>query len=276
MAVPLLFVAASCASEGEGSEEEPTEVTQEASVEGDETDEPATDEPAAEEPAADEPASDEPVADDSTGDEPAADPAEFAGDAGSEWCVAAREVETLSDQLDSDALNFADPAAVEAAYTGFVEAIDDAVAVAPPEIAADVETTARGFRLLSDALASVEWNFLDADLSVIDELDAEMTAAGDRIGDYNEQVCGIAQDDDGDDVTEAADDGSDFDPSAGTPREQMAAGLVTVGFTPEEADCIVDQVDIAAYLETNDEQLILDAFDACEIPLARLAELTGG
>ena len=289
MAVPALVVAAGCGSgDGDGSNDAEPATQQEVTAEetgeaaperAESADEPAGDD---EQPAGDSSgdSSDDP-SDDQGGDTSEATMADvddtgsvFAGDPGSDWCVAARDIEVLSNALDTENLNFADPAAVESAYTALLDAVDDARGLAPSEIAADVETTYNGFSQLADALAAVDWNFLDADLSIIDELDAEMTAAGDRVGDYNEQVCGIAQDDD-DDI-EAADGGDDFDPSAGTPREQMAAGLVALGFTVEEADCIVRNVDIAMYLETEDDNLIVEAFDACEIPASRLVEVGGG
>jgi hypothetical protein len=198
----------------------------------------------------------------------------FSGDADSDWCVAARDIDVLVDRLDSEEFNVADPAAVEAAFSSIVTEFENARDLAPDEIADDVQTSLEGFAMLTDELEAVDWDFLDADLTVIEELDAEMDESSDRIGRYNEEVCGIAYAA-ADDESASADDGS-FDPGAGTAREQMEVGLVELGFTAEEAACIVDNVDIAGYMDTNDDNIIVDAFDACEIPISRLVELGEG
>ncbi len=193
-------------------------------------------------------------------------PPTFTGDAGSDWCVAARDLEDASAAFDD--VGFADPGAVEAAFEDMIPRLESAAKLAPPELRVDVERSLESLELLQEALIDVDYDFLNADLSVIDELDAATQAANERIDAYNEQVCGMTASDD------SADDGS-FDPGAGTIREQTIAELVNQGFTPDEAGCIFDGFDFTDPDFADDMAAIVGVFADCGIDLARLAELSG-
>lgn len=207
--------------------------------------------------------------DDESADEEPADA--IAADPDSDWCAAARDVEAAGDPFDAAGFDFTDPASVEVAFGDILLALENARAVAPPEIADAVETSYNGFLQLRDALAEVDYDFLRADLAVIDELDVEMNTAVDEIGVYNEAVCGIPADGPSDDDV----DDSDFDPSAGSIRDQTVAQLVVQGFTQQEAECIFDQIDLTDPDLASDMNVIIEVFEICEIDLARLAELAG-
>ncbi len=205
----------------------------------------------------------------STGDQPT-----FQGDAGSDWCVAAQEVEDASAAID--AVDFTDPAAVEEAFTEALRLMEMAIEFAPPELQGDLDVTLEGFKQLQDALIAVDYDFLNADLSVLEDRDAIMQAASDNIEVYNEQVCGITADGSGNtDDTTPGSSGNDFDPGAGTIREQATAELVASGFTEAEASCIFDNLDFTDPALADDMTAIVGVFDLCEIDLARLAEIGG-
>jgi hypothetical protein len=198
----------------------------------------------------------------------------FEGDAGSDWCVAAQEVEDASSVLDS--VDFTDPAAVEAAFTDALGLMESAMQFAPPELQDDLDVTLDGFNQLRDALIAVDYDFLNADLSMLEDSDAIMQTASDNIEAYNEQVCGIVADANiTTDVTVPDGSGNDFDPGAGTIRDQAIAELVASGFTEAEASCIFDNLDFTNPELANDMTAIVGVFDLCEIDLARLAEIGG-
>jgi hypothetical protein len=196
---------------------------------------------------------------------PAPEPTMFTGDSDSEWCVVAADVEAYGDEFDNIA--FGDPEEVERAVSTMLSKMEAAERFAPPELADAVATSVAGVQALNEALAAIGYDFLNADLSTIDN--AAMTEAGDLIDRYNVEVCGLDIDLSED---ESSEDG--FDPSAGTVREQITAQLVQLGFTDEEATCIVDQIDFSQVDEL-DEHAMLAAFDACEISLTRLGEISG-
>jgi hypothetical protein len=118
-------------------------------------------------------------------------------------------------------------------------------------------------------LIAADYDILNADLSVLDE-DGAGQVATENISTYNEQVCGIADDDD------SSDDGSGFETGAGTIREQAVAELVNSGFTQAEAECVFDSFDFTDPDLGSDPSAMIEVFDECGIDLARLAELGGG
>lgn len=197
-----------------------------------------------------------------------ADDATFSGDSDSDWCNASRDIDVLGDDFDN--VDFTNPEAVRDVYLTMNDAIRDAAPLAPPELADAVDTTLDGFDQLNDVLADVDYDILNADLAIIDELDAEMQAASDTIDAYNAEVCGIPIDT-GDD----GDDDSAFDPSAGTIRDQAVGELVNQGFTQEEAECIFDKLDLSDPNLGEDPNEMLVIFEECGIGLERLAELGG-
>ena len=193
----------------------------------------------------------------------------FSGDPDSEWCTAAQEVEDASNRLDG--IDFTDPEAVKAAFDEMHDRMQAALPSVPAEIRADVELSAQGFEELQDALRAVDYDFLNADLSLLDQRSAEMDAANINIEAYNEQVCGIATD-----ATDATDDTATdggFDAGAGTIREQAVAELVRQGFTQTEAECLFDNIDFTDPEIASDPTKIFPVFDTCGIDLARIAEL---
>ncbi len=205
--------------------------------------------------------------DDTLSDEPTGDP-------DSDWCIAARDVEAASDALDAADFDFTDPESVRSAFSDMLIAFELAIGSAPPEIAADVATSYDGFVMLEAELAKVDYDFLRADLSLIDELDTDIEAASGRIGAYNEAVCGIP-DDDADDTTAGADhsDPNDFDPTAGSIRDQTIAEFTANGFSQQEAECMFDNIDFTDPTLGTDMSVIVSVFELCDIDLARLAEL---
>ena len=151
--------------------------------------------------------------------------------------------------------------------------------MAPPEIAEAVSTSYEGVVRLDTELAAVEYDFLRADLSAIEELDAEMDLASEQISTYNDSVCGIPADDAGADATAGGETsgGNDdsFDPTAGSIRDQTIAQLTASGFTEEEAGCMFDNIDLTDPTLGTDMSVIVEVFEVCGIDVTRLAELGG-
>lgn len=202
----------------------------------------------------------------------------LAADPDSEWCGVARSVEDVSDQLDE--VTSTAPADFEAAFAEMSAALDEAADAAPPELEDAIATQIDGFSKLRDALEAVDFDVLDVDLSVIDQLNAQMTASQAEIERYNEEVCGIPADAvDTADVsgtgTAGSADTSAFDPSAGTVREQIVQALVAQGFTEDEAGCVIDAIDINDPAALQDVNGLFDVFEGCGIDDTRLAELGG-
>jgi len=275
LAVPLLVVAAGCAS-GDDDSDAAADASTEASTESAESTDEATaaDTGASTDESGDGSSDDTAATDDGSGD----DDSVVSGDSDSAWCQASQRVDDISLRLEGSDFVTATPAQLEELFTDMTEAIGDARDVAPPELEDAVQKTFDGFTQLRDALADADWSFLDVDLTVIDDIDSEMDAAGDQISAYNEQVCGIPADDDGIDAgtgDATGDTGGGFDPADGTVREQIVTSLVELGFEVEEASCIVENLDVSAYVGSSDTALIIEAFDACEIDISRLAEIGG-
>jgi hypothetical protein len=199
------------------------------------------------------------------------------GGSESEWCELAVEVEEL-DAVFGD-FDPTDPDAMRNAFAEFGDVLDRAADAAPSEIEDDIEQTVDAFNQLRDALEDVDYNFLEidpADLEFLDNPDVE--AASERVEEFNAEECGIEADDEPDATT--ADDETDTttadDDSAlgeGTIREQMIAGFVASGFTEEEAECLIDNVDLTDPDLASDTAGMLEVFDDCGIDMSRLAEL---
>jgi hypothetical protein len=273
LAVPVLLVAAGCAS---GDDDAAADAAAEASTESAESSDETTGADTGT--STDEPGDESSGDTGATGDGSADDDPELSGDANSAWCQASQRVDDISLRLDGSDFVSATPEQLEELFTDMTDAIGDARDVAPPELEDAVQTTFDGFTRLRDALADADWSFLDVDLTVIEDIDGEMDAAGDQISAYNEQVCGIPADDDGIDPGTAeatGDTGEGFDPADGTVREQIVTSLVELGFEVEEASCIVENLDVSAYVGSSDTALIIEAFDACGIDISRLAEIGG-
>jgi hypothetical protein len=190
----------------------------------------------------------------------------FTGDPDSQWCVVSRRISDIDE--DFEELFLAGPDAVESYMSDFMGLVEQGVEVAPPEVADAAATLLDAFRALDEAFAAAGYDPFDTDLSVLDERDTEMTAANDVIERYNADVCGIESDEDDD----AADD-NDFDPTAGTIREQAIAEFVAQGFTEDEAICIFDSIDFTNPDVLDDMAAISEILTACGIDFERMMEL---
>jgi hypothetical protein len=196
----------------------------------------------------------------------------YVGDSNSDWCVASRQLDIESDRLDS--LDFTDPVAMEAAFTDLIGMYEGAVPLAPPELKDYVSISISELLTLQAVLVAVDYNFVNADLSALDDLGGIVQNANDNIELYNEQVCGTPAGVDSGETVLGADNGG-FDPGAGTIRDQAVAEFVNSGFTEQEASCIFDNLDFTDPAVGDDTNAIVAVFDLCAIDLARLAELGG-
>jgi hypothetical protein len=183
----------------------------------------------------------------------------------SEWCESARRIAAASSVID--AVDPADPEAVEAAVTDMLAEAEAAAPLAPPAIADDVEAALASFRAINAALAAVDYDLLRADLSGV----ADDQSASERVDAYNVEVCGLEPD------AESDDDGSagGFDPSAGPIRDQLIATFVEQGFTETEAACVIDTVDVTDAAQLRDEQTLVELVETCGIDLERVQGVTG-
>ncbi|NNF63068.1 MAG: hypothetical protein HKN07_02305 [Acidimicrobiia bacterium] len=189
--------------------------------------------------------------------------------ADSEWCRLSLEI-NMSDALDN--LGFVGPEQTEAEMAEFVGLLEEAAAVAPPELDESVQTSLAAFRSLFETLRDFDYNvialFDDPEaLATINDESAQ--AAGDAISAYNEAQCGIADEPSGDDA--AIDDLID----AGGITSVFVEQLVTNGFTQEEADCIAENLDLSELLTGPDEAAITAVTLEC-VSLERLEELGSG
>ena len=214
---------------------------------------------------------DDQTGDDQTGDDDGAQAVVFEGDADSDWCVAARDVEAASDRFE--VIGFGDPEQVEQTMGEMLELFELAKPFAPPELAADIEISFEAFQDVAAALRAADYDFINADLSGLDDLDGSIQAANERIEQYNVQVCGF--DPAGLDDVETGDDGPGFDPAAGTIREQVIAELVSQGFTAAEAECLFDKIDFDDPELFADTEALIALFSECGIGIERLAQLGG-
>jgi len=198
-----------------------------------------------------------------------------------DWCTAAAQIEESFDELDL--VDFSDPVALEAVYVRSAALLDQIQAIAPPAIAADVAVTREGFLIITGALREAEWDFLNVDLSVIDELDQQQEIAGYNIEKYNFDVCGLGEDpgdapildDSFGDSVEGSEATESEELLSGTIGEQAIANLVASGFTEAEATCILDGVDIFNPEALANFENMLQVFDECGISIDRLSQIGG-
>ena len=115
----------------------------------------------------------------------------FEGEADSPFCTLLVEA-AVDDALDGDS---ADPVAVGEAFRSVVGVLEQAAALAPSEIVADVTLVAEGMDALDAALAAVGYDFdaLAASGAASEVLDAvndpAFADAGVRLAAYRSQVC---------------------------------------------------------------------------------------
>jgi hypothetical protein len=184
------------------------------------------------------------------------------------WCGLAQQLEDTDNILDSEVIT--DPAAVEAAITGWIAQLVAAQPFAPPAIQAEIQTTIDVVTSLNMAFAAVDYRVLDVDLGAIEGLDTDMPAAAAAIEAYNLAECGIVANDE-----PAGEPGDVFDPNAGSVRQQAVARFVEQGFTEDEANCLVEQIDLAPAGASSATIAPAEAFASCGITAERLRELGG-
>jgi hypothetical protein len=189
-----------------------------------------------------------------------------AADGDSEWCAVAQEVED-QDELLSD-VDFTDPEAMRGAFDDATELMDDAVDVAPDEIADDVEATSEAFAEYRELLADADFDIMDVDTAEFENIGADIEAATDRITDYNERVCGIASEDttETSDATDTTDAASEMTlPEGGTLNDTLVQQFTAMGMTEEQAQCLVDTIDMQEFAESQDTTMLIEAFEECGI-----------
>jgi hypothetical protein len=198
------------------------------------------------------------------------------GGSADDWCA----VLGLGAEGDAifSSLATADPATLEAGMDRIEELVPQLESAAPAAISDDVAYLAQYTKELNDNLAAAGYVIFDADLSFADP--AELDEVQSNLDTYSKEECGqpFGDDDSADGDEEAEDSGNDadFDPGAGTIREQLVQQFITIGFTQQEAECIADGVDPTdESILSGDEAAIIELFEVCEIPLSRLAELGG-
>ncbi len=118
---------------------------------------------------------------------------QFRGDPSSPFCELLRNVDPTT-ILAGDP---GDPATVEAGFRRLVGVLHDAQALAPAEIEADLTLVTEGIAALDATLAEVGYDFdalaASGQSAAVTEAvnDPAFTAAGERLGAYRTQVCGL-------------------------------------------------------------------------------------
>ena len=217
-------------------------------------------------------ASEDAASDDTASDDESSDDDSSGGDSDSEWCQLARDVQA-QDDLFGD-VDFTDPEAMRSAFEEATDVLEDAADAAPEEIQDDVNTSLDAFREYIDVLEEADYDFTQIDTAAFDEIGAEAEEAGARIDAYNERVCGIT---DTDPVTTDAATGSTDGaaattlPAGGTIEEMLVQQFTTMGMTEEEAQCLVDEIDIQEFAQNQDVSQMLEAFEECGIDPTKLS-----
>lgn len=186
----------------------------------------------------------------------------------SDWCSFAQGVE--DDFTELNALDPTDTASFQEIYTGIAERLDGVADDAPEEIRDDVQTLSRGFNTLIDELEKVDFDIFQLDSAVLDDMDQEMSAAQDNIERYNETECGITPDEGGDE-TDTTDDASDATlPASGSVNDMIRDQFVAMGMTEEQAECLLENIDVAEFSQTQDVNQMMEAFGTCDIDMTQL------
>jgi hypothetical protein len=193
------------------------------------------------------------------------------GDSDSEWCELARDVEA-QDDLFSD-VDFTDPEAMRAAFSEATEVLEEAADKAPDEISDDVNLSLDTFREYLAVLEEADYDILNIDPTEFEQIGAEAEPAGQRISAYNERVCGIVSTDT--ETTDAATDSTDAASAttlpSGTLGEMLVQQFTAMGMTEEQAQCLVDTIDVQEFAESQDTNQLLEAFNECDIDPSQLS-----
>ena len=207
----------------------------------------------------------------------------------SEYCRLTR----ASDELDDDLATLEDPAALETFLVETNDLLDQAVAVAPPEIAADL--VIMNVQLDAVAVAAAEGDYAFSALAgaILETETPETEAASARVDAYDERVCGLVPETDTDTETDNTDTDSD---NSGAPeltvesfevarsseatRDQLIRGFIgSQAITQEQGACFIDQVSPELFVtlgndtDPADEQVVelLELLETCDIPLDAMA-----
>ncbi|MBI4729496.1 MAG: hypothetical protein HY775_08365 [Acidobacteria bacterium] len=112
-----------------------------------------------------------------------------AGGSKGKYCDLAR---TIDQKLGkSDPSQMATPEKMRAFFEEADRAIGAAVAAAPSEIKADIQTLAAAFRKVVDALRKANWDLMKVAADMASLSSPEIEAASKRVEKYGQDVCGI-------------------------------------------------------------------------------------
>lgn len=180
------------------------------------------------------------------------------------WCAAARDVREATTAMD--AVDPTDPAAVEQALGEMLARSEEALAVAPAEIADDVSSVFALVQELDRVLADADYDFLEADPADI-VTDDGADEANARIAAFNADRCGF----------EPVDDVAGSTPvDRDALREQAIDVFVEQGFTAAEAACLFDNMDLDDPDLATDDEAMLELIQICDLDIERLAGTSGG
>lgn len=208
------------------------------------------------------------------GDEESADPDDEPvdlPDTDDDFCQAAADVDAALDGVMSGAV-LPTPEQLEERLTEARSKMDRAIDTAPSDMRDAVETSAEGFDRLAAVFEAANYNVLDVDVTAMDAIDSspEYEEANDLVTLYLFEKCGIGEDPAT--MVDAPDAVDELDAAEGTIRDQFVIILSTLGFTPEEADCVSRQPGFVDSLSASDEE-VLALFAACGIPAERVEPL---
>ncbi len=167
---------------------------------------------------------------------------DFSGSSGSDWCELARQAEDVDSLVSADNLFSGEPAAVEQALTDLLAFYDRAERVVPSEIAADFEILKSAFDRFYQELEQYDFDiisYFEAGEGTAFE-DPGFAEAGERIGAYTADVCGI-------DLDQGPATGDTVDADAA--RDAFVSSLMLGGATEEQANCVADNVDPAFFTD---------------------------
>ncbi len=199
------------------------------------------------------------------------------------FCAQSRKIDAATNKIDAESLPMNEQ--FKKTFDEVLPMMEDAIKVAPAEIKGDAETLVTGIKELKKQLEANDYDITKVDASLLNS--PEFNKASDAMDAYGRDVCGIADSSSADPGPTAGDsssgdsgamaDSSSGDSSpltGGTLGEQMVAGLVESGFTQDEAECIIGEIDLGSLnADEVDPNFIFDALDACDISLERMAEI---
>lgn len=194
----------------------------------------------------------------------------------------------VSNDLNDTVGDLEDPVVLEEYMTELGSLLDQAVAAAPAEIAAEMVIIDAQFDALVTTVAENGYEFSALMTAVNETESAEADAASDTVDAYDLDVCGIS---DGSDEAATGEDSAEDEGAAGnaltvesfeTARSSEATRTVMIDgmigsrdLTAEQAGCFIDEVSPELFvvlgndLEPETAQLteLFELLDTCSIPL---------